>query len=196
MANDLPTTSTKKEAFFRRMAKLSDVEDEPVNDRGRLASEKFLKGVKKVAQIAPSALHRGSNRNTSLQEPHQAEEVERTSRNIGPSNAEKVHRRVSAPAAAWPSTASSKGDSTKNHDQERPAPSPPKSSLKLKHTTSAPPQLLGLVGMPSSAVSKSTGKRKRVEESPMVPEGQRIFRGLSFCTASIVAFRFVTRRSD
>lgn len=185
MAPEPPvSTPTKKEALFDRLATLSDADDQVVVDKGRLASEAFLKGAKKIVPKSSTALPRGSSRSTSSRKRRQVEVGQSNGGNCPPVAREGTPT-ASAPEATSLMYHSGADGNTKKQRKELLASNPPTTSMNVNTATSASLQAFNPAEMSSSAVLKSAAKRKRVQETPLAPEALRIFSGLSFCTLDI-----------
>jgi hypothetical protein len=178
--------ATSKEAFFQTLSKL-DSDDEQIIDEGRLTSEAFLtKSSKGLSRMGSSALHgRGSSRNASMASLREVGRANPSNTTDHPLSAQKVQRTISTPIFA--TSLGSTG--TNDHDIARKAqvsaqitPNHSIAPVPLRHTTSAPIRISAPSAMPSYPAPRTSGKRKRCDVAPQMPENQRIFRDLLFCT--------------
>jgi hypothetical protein len=186
MADDIIT----KEDFFRTLYNL-DSEDDSIHDGGRLASESFIRNstkAKSPIEKDSSALNRGrgSSHSTEPTPSDQGKQPGPLNTPQRPFTAQNVQRTVSAPLNSI-SVGSSDRDGNSREWKAPPssdrASHYPQPLLQLKHTISAPIQTLKSPLMSSSNAIKASGKRKRDSNNRRVPEGQRIFKDLHFCTA-------------
>jgi hypothetical protein len=181
MQHKMTDGTSTKENFFQNLSNL-DSHDDQIVDEGRLASEAFFNASRKGS----SAWHRrGSSRETSPATSGQTEGLRPSNTTSRPFNVQKVQRTASthmtATSLGFLGTYGNNKTSKEPFADER-ASNHPARTLQLEPTTSAPIITSTPSLMPSSSAPKMSGKRKRENAAPQIPEEQRMFKNLLFCT--------------